>query len=290
MANSLQKTKTKQQPFSVAIQTDTYKNLINHTLGDPKKAEKFVASISSAVAINPDLKECEAGTILASGLLGESLNLSPSPQLGQYYLVPYNDRKNNRVTCTFQLGYRGLIQLAIRTNSYKDIDALDVREGEFIGRDKATGKPLFEFIEDEVSRQSKKIIGYRAYFERLNGFTKVLYMSNEALIAHAIRYSHIDGDVLQTVVNGGSLPEKDKWKYSSPWYTSFDKMASKTVLKQLLNVYGEFSTEMVEAISKDQAQINVDGTYEYVGKDDEEEILEEDVVEVESAEDVDILG
>ena len=79
-----------QQPkFSVAITTTGYKKLINNTLGDPDRAKRFVASITSAVAVNPDLQECEAGTILAGALLGESLNLSPSPQLGQYYLVPF---------------------------------------------------------------------------------------------------------------------------------------------------------------------------------------------------------
>ena len=80
----------RQKPkFSVAVQTDGYKKLINNTLGDPERAKRFVASITSAVAVNPALQECDAGTILAGALLGESLNLSPSPQLGQYYLVPF---------------------------------------------------------------------------------------------------------------------------------------------------------------------------------------------------------
>ena len=74
--------------FSIEIQKDTYKNLINQTLGDKDRATRFIASISSAVATNQDLQQCDAGTILSGALLGESLNLSPSPQLGQYYLVP----------------------------------------------------------------------------------------------------------------------------------------------------------------------------------------------------------
>ena len=89
MANSLVKTKKK---FSVAIQEDKYKALINNTLGNPKKAERFIAAISSAVAINPALQECDANSIITAALLGETLNLSPSPQLGQYYLVPYDTR------------------------------------------------------------------------------------------------------------------------------------------------------------------------------------------------------
>ena len=116
--NSLVK-KAKQPKFSVAIQSDGYKNLINNTLQDKKKAERFVAAISSAVATNPDLQECEAGSILSSALLGESLNLSPSPQLGQYYLVPFKkkDRQGNikSINATFILGWKGYYQLAIRS-------------------------------------------------------------------------------------------------------------------------------------------------------------------------------
>ena len=82
--------------FSVAIQSDTYKNLINQTLGDKDKATRFIASISSAVATNKQLQECDAGTILSGALLGESLNLSPSPQLGQYYLVPFNTKTGKK--------------------------------------------------------------------------------------------------------------------------------------------------------------------------------------------------
>lgn len=94
----------KKAPFSVMIQQDGYKNLINNTLGDPKRAAGFITAITSAVATNPSLMDCDPGTILSAGLLGETLNLSPSPQLGQYYLVPFNDRKLGRKVAQFQLG------------------------------------------------------------------------------------------------------------------------------------------------------------------------------------------
>ena len=87
--------------FSVAITTKGYQSLISNTLRDPARARRFTASITSAVAVNPALQECDAGTILAGALLGESLNLSPSPQLGQYYLVPFKQKakydRNNRL-------------------------------------------------------------------------------------------------------------------------------------------------------------------------------------------------
>ena len=136
--------------FSMAIQTEGYKKLINNTLGDPNRAKRFIASISSAVAMNQTLQQCDAGSILSGALLGEALNLSPSPQLGQYYLVPFNDKEKGKVA-QFQLGYKGYIQLAIRSGQYKDIDVIEVREGEFLGRDKVTGKYQFNFIEDEVA-------------------------------------------------------------------------------------------------------------------------------------------
>lgn len=93
-----------QPKFSVAIQSDAYKKLINNTLGDPERAKRFVASISSAVATNPALQECSAGSILSGALLGEALNLSPSPQLGQYYLVGYKDKNTGLTNAQFQLG------------------------------------------------------------------------------------------------------------------------------------------------------------------------------------------
>lgn len=108
--NSL--TQQKQQPkFSVMLQSDAWQKLINNTLKDPKKAQNFIASISSAVATNPALQACEASSILSGALLGESLNLSPSPQLGQYYLVPYKKKSKNpdgtyteNSVASFQLG------------------------------------------------------------------------------------------------------------------------------------------------------------------------------------------
>lgn len=96
--------KKKKQKFSVAIQSEKYKDLINNTLSDPKRSSRFIAAISSAVAVNPALQECDAGTILTGALLGESLNLSPSPQLGMYYLVPYDDKKRGCKVAQLQLG------------------------------------------------------------------------------------------------------------------------------------------------------------------------------------------
>lgn len=95
MAVKNQLSQNEQPKFSAAIQSKTYQKLILNTLGDSKRAERFIAAITSAVSTNAELQKCDAGTILSGALLGESLNLSPSPQLGQYYLVPFKDKKRD---------------------------------------------------------------------------------------------------------------------------------------------------------------------------------------------------
>lgn len=247
--------------FSLAIQSEGYKKLINNTLGDPKRSAKFIAAISSAVATNPGLQECDAGSILSGALLGEALNLSPSPQLGQYYLVPFDQKKYNEKTkkyeviskkAQFQLGYKGYIQLAIRSGQYKDIDVIEVREGEYLGRNKITGKHQFEFIEDEVERENKPIIGYMAYFEYLNGFYKNLYWSKEKMQKHALEYSQ------------AYVSDVKKGTNYSFWSKDFDGMAFKTMLRQLISKWGIMSIDMQEALTNDMSVIKEDGTCDYV--------------------------
>ena len=155
-------TKIAQRPkFSVAIKTDTYKNLINNTLQDPKRAGRFIASISSAVAVNPALQECDAGTILSCALLGESLELSHSPQLGHYYMVPFNDKSRGKVA-TFILGYKGYIQLAIRSGQYKKLNVLAIKKGELIHYDPLSEEIEVSLIQDELERETAETIGYYA--------------------------------------------------------------------------------------------------------------------------------
>lgn len=260
-----QKPTVNQKPkFSVAIQSDAYKKLINSTLGDPDRAQRFVAAISSAVATNPQLQDCEAGTILSGALLGEALGLSPSPQLGQYYLIGYKDNKTGVTNAQFQLGYKGYLALAMRSGQYKDLDVIEIKEGEYKGRDKDTGKPKFEFVEDEVERLSKPTVGYLGYFELLNGFTKKLYMSKEEMEKHANTYSKAFSLDAYRKLQAGQIPEKDMWKYSSFWYKNFDMMAFKTILRQLISKWGIMSIEMQDAYAKDMAVLKENGDYEYV--------------------------
>jgi recombination protein RecT len=276
MANEVANSKPK---FSVVIQSDAYKKLINNTLGDQERARRFVASISSAVATNPALQECDSGSILSAALLGESLNLSPSPQLGHYYLVPYKNTKKGTTDAQFQLGWHGYYQLAIRSGQYKDLDVIEIREGEYLGRDKVTGKQNFSFIENESERLSKPIIGYLGYFELLNGYRKQIYMSKEEMEQHADTYSKAFSLADYKKLQAGKIPEKDLWKYSSYWYKDFDGMAFKTILRRLISKYGVMSIEMQDAYTKDMAVLHENGDYEYVDNPQEEDKTTIDVKE-----------
>lgn len=255
---------TPQKPkFSVAITTKGYQTLINNTIGDPQRARRFVSAITSAVAVNPALQECEAGTILAGALLGESLNLSPSPQLGQYYLVPFKskakyDRQGNLISpevikAQFVLGYKGYIQLALRSGAYADLDVMDIKQGEYLGKDPMTGKPRFSFIEDDDERDRLETIGYMAYFEYLNGFRKVVYWSREKMLSHADKYSPAFSAKSFQDIQDGKIAEKDMWRYSSFWYKNFDDMAKKTLLRHIISRWGVMSPEMQTAFERDSS-------------------------------------
>ena len=256
--------------FSVALQSEGYKQLINNTLGDPKVAQRFVANISSVVANNPTLQKCEPASILTAGFQAESLNLPLNQSLGYAYVVPYGDKAQ------FQIGYKGLIQLAIRSGQYTDIDTFTIKDGEYKGRDKNTGRPIFEFIEDDGVAESKEVIGYMATFTLLNGFTKQLYWSKEKTVKHAKQYSKSFGNGSRTDL----------------WSNQFDLMAMKTVLKQLLSKYGLLSVELQQALEADQAVIDEKGNKEYVDNTDYQEstdtgeIIKEDSEDVKKAKEV----
>lgn len=249
-ANSLApKSKPK---FSVAIQSDAYKNLINNTLNDPKRASRFIANITSAVSVNPALQECEASTILSAGLLGEALNLSPSPQLGHFYMVPYDDKKRGCKVAQFQLGYKGYLQLAIRSGYYRKINVLPIKEGELVSFDPMTEEIEVNLIEDDEVRENTPTAGYYAMFEYTNGFRKAIYWSYKKMMNHADKYSKAFNKESYAALKADKIPQNELWKYSSFWYKDFDSMAQKTMLRQLISKWGIMSIEMQQAFENDQ--------------------------------------
>ncbi|MBQ7981666.1 MAG: recombinase RecT [Oscillospiraceae bacterium] len=260
MANN---TLAAQKPkFSMAIKSDTYQNLIKQTLGNPKKAERYTAAIMSAVATNPQLQNCEAKTILSGSLLAESLNLAHSPQLGQYYLVPFKVKAKNGIPehydATFILGYKGYLQLAIRSGNYKHINVMEIKEGELVSYNPFDEEIVFNPIQDVDEREKTPTIGYYAMFEYVNGFKKVLYWSKAQMLAHADKYSPAFNKASYEKLLNGEIPDRDLWKYSSFWYKDFDSMAKKTMLRQLISKWGVMSTEMIQVLDTDNNVIKID--------------------------------
>lgn len=250
--NSLTNQKANQKlGITTYLSNDAVKNQINSIVGG-KNGPRFISSIVSAVNANSQLQQCTNQSILSGALLGESLNLSPSPQLGQYYLVPFNDREKGKVA-QFQLGYKGYIQLAIRSGQYKKLNVLAIKEGELIRFDPLNEEIEVKLIEDEEEREQAETVGYYAMFEYTNGFKKAIYWSKKKMEAHAMKYS---------------MGYRAKKGYTF-WEKDFDGMAYKTMLRQLISKWGIMSIDMQTAIDADMAVINADGTKNYVDNEDE---------------------
>ena len=247
--------------LSVYLQNDAVKKQINQVVGG-KNGTRFISSIVSAVQSTPALQECTSPSIVNAALLGEALNLSPSPQLGQFYMVPFDNKKKGCKEAQFQLGYKGYIQLAIRSGYYKKLNVLAIKEGELVRYD-----PLDEEVEVNL-REEAPTMGYFAMFEYENGFRKTLYWSKKKMLAHAEKYSFAfyknGGAKSLELLEQGKIPEKDMWKYSSFWFKDFDGMALKTMLRQLISKWGIMSIDLQNAIDKDMAVIHEDGKTDYV--------------------------
>lgn len=258
LANRQQKT-----GLTAYLTNDAVKNQINNVVGG-KNGDRFIASIVSAVQVNSDLQECTNPSILSAALLGESLKLSPSPQLGQYYMVPFRNNKKGCKEAQFQLGYKGYIQLAIRSGQYKKLNVLAIKEGELVRFDPLNEEIEVNLIDDEEVREEAKTIGYYAMFEYTNGFRKAMYWSKKKMEAHALKYSK-------------GYAAKKGYTF---WEKDFDGMAYKTMLRQLISKWGIMSIDMQNAMESDMAVIHEDGTKDYADTVSEENIvLDQDLQE-----------
>lgn len=271
---------TAKKPFSQILAMPSYQTMLANAIQDPTRRQRFITTVIAAVNATPALKQCTPDSIITSALQMESLGLPYG--MGDAYIIPYGEK------ATFQIGARGYITLAMRSGAYQDIDTIEIREGEFKGRDKRSGKPMFEFIEDDDVREDLPIIGYLAHFTLLNGFQAQEYFSKYKMLKWADRYSQaFDIELYNRYVvyqeTGEGLTDKELRSCSSPWFEMFDEMAFKTVLKRLLSKKGILSIELVEAFKKDKSDGTTDGTLEmnFVGQDEEpvEEPAEEQKVE-----------
>ena len=275
---------------------------IDQALGKDNR-QRFITGVISAVNNNESLKDCSNQSILAGALLGEGLKLSPSPQLGHYYLVPFNDKNKGKVA-QFQLGYKGYIQLAIRSGQYKKLNVLAVKEGELEYFDPLNEEIKINLMVDKWDeREEARTIGYYAMFELTNGFKKAIYWSKKQMMAHADKYSpafSANETVVKTKYGdkkkvsfedfeAGNYPEQDAWMYSSFWYKNFDGMAYKTMLRQLISKWGIMSIDLQNAFENDMTFTDEAGNVNYVEPDldviDAEIIEQPEEVQEEKTED-----
>lgn len=277
VGNSLVK-KNQKIGLTAYLTQDAVKRQINSVVGG-KNGTRFISSIVSAVQTTPALQECTNPSILSAALLGEALNLSPSPQLGQFYMVPFDNKKKGVKEAQFQLGYKGYVQLAERSGYYKKLNVVCIKEGELVRYDPLDEEIEVNLIEDDIVREETPTAGYYAMFEYANGFRKTLYWSKRKMLAHAEKYSYAfyknGGGKSLELLEQGKIPEKELWKYSSFWFKDFDGMAMKTMLRQLISKWGIMSIDLQTALDKDMAVIQEDGTAEYVENGDDADVVSE---------------
>lgn len=247
MANEVEKTEQRKLGIAGYLAQEAVKANVTNVVGQ-KDSQAFISSIVSAVQTNPQLSECTNSSLLSAALLGHSLNLPPSPQLGKMYFVPYKNTKAGVTEAQFMLSYKGYLELAMRSGQYKKIHVTDIREGELKSYDPIEDEYTFEPITDIAKRNEAPIIGYYGYFILTNGFKKALYWSKEKLDAHAKKYS---------------AAYRKGWD-SSLWKSDFDAMAQKTIIRQLISKHGIMSVEMQRGFEGDYGVIRENGNVDYV--------------------------
>ena len=190
----------------------------------------FISSVVSVVNNNSKLKDCEPMSIIGAAMIAATLQLQVNQAVGQAYIIPYGKQAQ------FQIGYKGLLQLALRSGQLRKCITAAVHEGELVKGDVF----MEDYVFDSSKRTSNKVIGYMAHIELLNGFTKTVYKTKEDVEAHAAKYSKA---------------YNNKWDDKTPWKLNFSEMAMKTVLKSVLNKWCPISIEMQQAIAYDQAVV-----------------------------------
>ena len=220
------------------VNADVTKKKFQEMLGN--KAVGFLTSLINTANGNTQLQQADPNSILKAGAIAATLDLPIDPNLGFAYIVPYKKKYKDEIgnwheknEAQFQMGYKGFVQLAIRTGQYKRINVAVMYEGQFENYDPITDELKYNL----ENRLSDKITHYVAYFQTINGFEKYNIMSREEVEQHGMKFS------------------KTFKKEKSTWQTDFNAMAKKTVLKLLLSKFGILSIEMQTALKTDQAVI-----------------------------------
>lgn len=257
------------QKFSVAIQGKALKDLIKAATPDAQTAARLTGTLISAVAESPQLQACNPASIVAAAFRGEGMGL----MLGQgYHIVPYGS------TAKMSVSYKGLIQMAIAGGDVADMDCVEIRDGEYVGRNRRTKRPEFDFSVYATDEEAAEhpVIGYYAYIEKRDGFFRSEYMSVSAILDHAERYSKsFDRKKYHQLANGElSKDEAERLMQKSPWYSATETMMKKTVIRKLLNS----GYVVLNAVGAMQKALDVDDA----NADTEDALASFDVVNVDS--------
>lgn len=229
------------------LKASAIKSRFEEILG--KNAASFISSLISIFNENEKMRKCDPTSILTAAATAANLNLPIQPQLGYAYIIPYYDYKTQTYLANFQIGVKGLLQLALRSNLFSTINTTEIYEGQIKSRNPITGE--FEFGE----QISDRIVGYAAYFRLLNGFSKTVYMTLAEIENHAMTFS-------ETYRN-------EKTRPYSTWTKNFNAMAKKTVLKYLLKNYAPTSIQwqskaIATALQDDQPTIQAEPYGDFV--------------------------
>jgi len=248
--------------------TQDYLNTLLNT-----KKDKFITNLISMVSQNPNLTECTNLSLMSGAIVATALNLSLNKSFGYAYLVPFKrkvkevvngrDVWNEVVEAQFQIGYKGYVQLALRTNAYHRINSVPIYKSQFQSWNAMTEDLKINSFDNF---DGDEIAGYVAFFRLNNGFEKTMYWSYDKMLRHADMYSMAFNAQKYEDLKNNKIPQNELWKYSSFWYKSFDEMAIKTMLRQVLSKYGIMSEDMQKAYETDQAVMQND-TPIYVDND-----------------------
>jgi recombination protein RecT len=226
------------------IQSPAYQARFKEVLGD--KAQQFCTSL---INVGQTMQDVEPTSIIQSAMIAAALDLPVDKNLGFAWIVPFKKGGGPKMA-QFQMGFKGFIQLGLRSGQYKRMNARAINAEAMKGYDEV-GEPIIDW---PLVDESKPIVGYVFAFSLVNGFSKVAYWPKTRVEEHAKRYS-------QSFRSG----------YDSPWKSHFDEMALKTVIKNELSRWGIMSIQMQEAISKDQGVINAEGTVSFPDNEAEPE-------------------
>lgn len=247
--------------FNQAIANPKTQEDLQAVLGEKKSS--FINNLTALVAGSKQLQACKPMSVMYAAIKATALDLPLDPNLGFAYVIPYKNNKEGDTDAQFQIGYKGFIQLAMRSGQYRTINVRDVREGEIIGEDFVSGDLRFKKLSS--NREKATIIGYVAFFRLVNGFEKMMFWTVDEVKQHAITYSKTFGSTIKNI------------REASKWTTDFDAMAKKTALKLLLSKYGILSVEMKNALTADQLVVNEQGEDMYEDNPNIEDAIAEEI-------------